>query len=148
MSSCKLTALMERKRPADAQFPSIPSKAETERKSEDSKPPLKLVLKVPIPFKKVRASSPLLECREVEDCDELVGRLLLIDEASFPVLLEDESQTLKVLEELWSKHEDEGLVCSVLVLLAAKLFSAKSGGGLSKDVQRLLLSFVLHGKQT
>ena len=116
------------------------SKTETlDSKQEDE--PLRVVLKLPVSSKRLKASSVFSDCLQLETPEYVLETLLMISDAMHPQLIEDWDKGMAQFKKLWNKYSDNFSIGSVLLKLLSRLLPLVTSS-LSRDTQAFLLSLL------
>ena len=102
------------------------------------------VLVLKLPSKRERGSSVLRECLTLEDDETIIENLLLINESTFPRILQSLDMTMISLKDLWEKYQTNLPICTIIVNILGKLLPQVTC--LSNDHQKFLLSLLSHCK--
>lgn len=106
--------------------------------------PLRVVLKLPVASKKVKGSI-FSDCMHLETAEYVLETLLMINETTYPQLIEDWDKGMAHLKKLWSKYSNNIAIGSVLLKLLSRLLPLVTSS-ISRDTQTFLLSLVNNGE--
>ena len=116
------------------------SKTETSDSKQEEEP-LRVVLKLPVSSKRIKAASVFADCLQLETAEYVLETLLMIGDAVYPQLVEDWDKGMVQLKKLWNKYSDNFSIGSVLLKLLSRLLPLATSS-LSRDTQAFLFSLL------
>ena len=116
------------------------SKTETSDSKQEEEP-LRVVLKLPVSSKRLKGSSVFSDCLQLETPEYVLEMLLMINDATYPQMIEDWDKEMTQLKKLWNKYSDNVAIGSVLLKLLSRLLPLVTSS-LSRDTRAFLLSLL------